>query len=66
MVCQVLPAIGVVSILELAATTGSSRMSQAPNLQLAMQLLTSAYLCQIAQEKSCDYSLLIIINMKNF
>ena len=65
MVCQVLPAIGVVSILELAATTGNSRMSQAPNLQLVMQSLTSAYLCQIAQEKSCDYSLLMI-NMKNF
>ena len=30
--CQVLPAISVVSILELAANSGSSRMSQAPNL----------------------------------
>ena len=30
--CQVLPAISVVSILELVATGGSSRMSQAPNL----------------------------------
>ena len=30
--CQVLPAISVVSILELVANTGSSRMSQAPNL----------------------------------
>ena len=30
--CQVLPAISVVSILELAANSGSSRMSRAPNL----------------------------------
>ena len=33
--CQVLPAIGAVSILELAANSGSSRMSWAPNLQRA-------------------------------
>ena len=37
--CQVLPAIGAVSILKLAANSGSSRMPQAPNLHLAMQLL---------------------------
>ena len=36
---QVLPAIGAVSILELAANSGSSRMSQAPKLHLATQLL---------------------------
>ena len=30
--CQVLPAMGAVSILGLAANSGSSRMSQAPNL----------------------------------
>ena len=36
--CQVLPAMGAVSILELAANSGSSWMSQAPNLYLAMQL----------------------------
>ena len=36
--CQVLPAIGAVSILELAANSGSSRMSWAPNLQRAMKL----------------------------
>ena len=30
--CQVLPAISAVSILELAANSGSSRMSRAPNL----------------------------------
>ena len=38
--CQVLPANVAVSILELAANNGSSRMSQAPNLHRAMQLLT--------------------------
>ena len=37
---QVLPAIGTVSILELAATSGSSRMSPAPNLHIATQLFT--------------------------
>ena len=36
--CQVLPTIAAVSILELAANSGSSRMSQAPNLRRAMQL----------------------------
>mgnify|MGYP000571488336 CR=1 FL=1 len=35
-----LPAIGEVSILELATHNGSSRMSQAPNLHLVMQFLT--------------------------
>ena len=30
--CHVLPAISAVSILELAANSGSSRMSRAPNL----------------------------------
>ena len=30
--CQVLPAISEVSILDLAANSGSSRMSRAPNL----------------------------------
>ena len=37
--CQVLPAIGTVSILELATNSGSSRMSQAHNLHIATQLL---------------------------
>ena len=32
LVCHVLPAISEVSILELAANSGSSRMSRAPNL----------------------------------
>ena len=41
--CQVLLAIGVVSILELAAKSGSTRMSRAPNVHLAMQLLTNIY-----------------------
>ena len=36
--CQVLPAIGAVSILELATNSGSSRMSRAPNLQSATKL----------------------------
>ena len=36
---QILPAIGAVSILELAANSGSSRMSQAPNLHIETQLL---------------------------
>ena len=30
--CQVLPAISAISILELVANSGSSRMSRAPNL----------------------------------
>ena len=38
--CQVLPAIGAVSILELAVNSGSSRMSRAPNLQRATKLFT--------------------------
>ena len=38
--CQVLPAIGAVSILELAANGGSSRMFRAPNLQRATMLFT--------------------------
>ena len=37
--CQVLPAIGAVSILELATSSGSFRMSDAPNLHLVRQLL---------------------------
>ena len=35
---QVLPAVSAVSILELATNSGSSRMSQAPNLHRAMKL----------------------------
>ena len=42
--CQVLPAIGAVSILELAANSGSSRMCQAPNLHLATPLLRNVTL----------------------
>ena len=37
--CEVLPAINAVSILELAANSGSYRMSRAPNLHIAIQLL---------------------------
>ena len=39
--CQVLPATGAVSILELAAINGSSRMSRAPNLHRATQLFNA-------------------------
>ena len=37
--CQDLPAMGEVSIQELAAGSDSSWMSQAPNLDLVMQLV---------------------------
>ena len=37
--CQVLPAIGAISILKLAANSESSRMSHATNLHIATQLL---------------------------
>ena len=37
---QILPAISAVSILELPANSGSSRMSQTPRLHIAMQFLT--------------------------
>ena len=42
--CQVLPAICSVSILELAANSGSPRMSQAPILHRAMQLVIQKYI----------------------
>ena len=45
--CQVLPAIGAVSILELAANSGSSRMSQAPNFHRATKLFIEEGLCRI-------------------
>ena len=38
--CLDLPAMGAVSIQELAANSGSSWMSQAPNLHFARQLIT--------------------------
>jgi len=37
--CQVLLAIGAISILELAARSGSSRMCQASKVHIATQLL---------------------------
>ena len=40
--CQVLPAICALSILELAANSGSSRLSQASKLHLSMQFLSSS------------------------
>ena len=36
--CQVLPAISAVSILELVANSGGSKMSWAPNLHIVTQL----------------------------
>ena len=42
--CQVFPAISAVSILELATNSRSSRMSQAPDLHIAMQLLITTYI----------------------
>ena len=39
LVCQVLPAIGAVSVVVRAAKSGSSRMAQAPNAHLTTQLL---------------------------
>ena len=39
LVCQVLPAIGAVSVVVLAAKSGSSRMAQTPNAHLMTQLL---------------------------
>jgi len=39
--CQVLPAIGAISFLGLAANSGISRMCQAPNLHLATPLLSN-------------------------
>lgn len=42
--CQVLPAYGAVFILELAATSGCSRMSHAPNLALNYKLGSKMFL----------------------
>ena len=41
--CQVLPAIGAVSILELAASSGSSMMCQAPNSALSDAVRKKCY-----------------------
>ena len=41
--CLDLPTIGAVSILELVTNSGSSRMSQAPNLYIVTQLFTFHY-----------------------
>ena len=51
--CQVLPAIGAVSILELAANSGSPRMCQEPNLHLATPL-----------ERNVTLYLLIVVTCK--
>ena len=51
--CQVFPPIGAVSIFELAAKSGSSRMSWAPNFHLAMQLLNNInLLCDLSIAQS--------------
>ena len=54
--CQVLPAIGAVSILELAANSGSSRMSRALNLQRATKLFTVKYSISLRSMKLRDYT----------
>ena len=70
--CHVLPAIGAISILKLAANSGSSRMSQAPSLHLVTQFLITVYrlspfplarvLCQFNIDCSWTCLMLIIIN----
>ena len=55
--CQVLPAIGAVSILELAANSGSSRMSWAPNLQRAKKLVIHITRDPKVLTSSCHYRL---------
>ena len=47
---------GAVSIWELAANSGSSWMSQAPNLHFARQLLT-------VQNEKTDYQIIIIVEI---
>ena len=54
--CQALSAICAVSILELAANSGSSRMSEAPNLQLEMQL-SILILNKIVIKLSTEYNI---------
>ena len=49
--CQVLPAIGTVSISELAATSGGSSMSQVPYLHLVAQLSNNIS----SKKNSCSY-----------
>ena len=47
LVCQVLPAIGAVSVVVLAAKSGSSRMAQAPNAHLTTHLLITLTIIHI-------------------
>ena len=60
--CQDLSTMGAVSIKELAANSGSSWLSQAPNLHLAMQLLTrkwpNAMTIKRQKQKTFPYPLL--------
>ena len=58
--CQVLPAITAVFILVLAANSGSSRMSQAPNLHLEMQLFKRP-MKQSTQNKELDLSFYLFL-----
>ena len=58
--CQVLPAISAVFILVLAANSGSSRMSQAPNLHLEMQLFKRS-MKQSTQNKELDLSFYLFL-----
>ena len=51
--CQVLPAIGAVSILELVTNSGGSTMSQAPNLHTVTQLLTLH--CSVSSGKKLHF-----------
>ena len=44
--CQVLPSIGAVSMLELAANSGSTRMSQAPTHHVVGQLFKYFFVTQ--------------------
>ena len=52
--CLDLPAMGMVYIQELATNSGSSRMSQAPNLHFARQLLIIG-MCSILVTDSIDH-----------
>ena len=63
LVCQVLRAIGALSILELAANSGSSRMFQAPNLHLVTQLLNEVKcsLTELTTRSNCSQLLSVVL-----
>ena len=60
--CLDLPAMGAVSIWELAANSGSSWMSQAPNLHFARQLL-NRYMYLVTDFLLCAQSLICTVDM---